>query len=165
MNHAARAGAMQVAESHWTVWEQAPGSQDVGSGATQKGESVVDTSDWCSDWSRTPQNSWNEKEKSNQKHDTCGAGEQVERNQQEGWAEEQRGVGEDTCDCDGECHRNLWSRAGAQEKCSHDENKNRGWEREVEAEKQGGRVQGDNQHCTTGGEPQSGGEAAARARR
>ena len=50
------------------------------------------TSDWCSGWSRSPQNSWNEEEKSLM-HDTCGAGEQVQREQQEGWAEEQKGGG------------------------------------------------------------------------
>ena len=104
-----------------------------------EGESVADTSDWCS---------WNEEEKSNQKHDTCGAGEQDEREQQDGWAVEQKGGGEDTCDCGSESHSIPWSRAGAQEKCSHDESK-AGWEREVEAEKQGGRVQGDDQHWTT----------------
>ena len=70
--------------------EQAPDSQDVGSGAVPEGESVADTSDWCSEWRRSPQNSWNEEEKSNQKHDTCGAGEQDEREQQDGWAVEQR---------------------------------------------------------------------------
>ena len=32
-----------------------------------------------------------EEEKSNLKHDTCGAGEQDEREQQDGWAEEQKG--------------------------------------------------------------------------
>ena len=37
-------------------------------------------------------------QKSNLMHDTCGAGEQDEREQQEGWAEEQRGAAEDTCD-------------------------------------------------------------------
>ena len=134
--------------------EQAPDSQDFGSGAVPEGESVADTSDWCCEWSRSPQNSWNEDEKSNQKHDTCGAGEQDEKEQQDGWAEEQKGCGEETCDCDSENHSIPWSRAGAQEKCSHDENK-AGWEREVEAEKQGGKVQGDDQHWTTGGEPLS----------
>ena len=79
-------------------------------------------------------------------HDTCGAGEKVEK--QEGWVEEQKGGAEDTCDCDSESH----SRAGAQETCSHDESK-AGQEREVEAEKQSGKVQGDGQHCTTGVSP------------
>ena len=32
------------------------------------------------------------------------SGEQDEREQQEGWAEEQRGGGEDTCDCGSESH-------------------------------------------------------------
>ena len=90
---------------------------------------------------RSSQESWNEEEKSNQKHDTCGAGEQDEREQQDGWVEEQKGGGEDTCDCDSESHSIPWSRAGAQEKCSHDESK-AGLEREVGAEKHGGRVQG-----------------------
>ena len=70
-----------------------------------------------------------------------------------------------------------WSRTGVQAKCNHDENK-AGWEREVEWQ---GEVQGDGQHCTTGGGPLSvwkhgvrekggagregGGEAAARAMR
>ena len=130
--------------------ELVPDSQDVGSG---EGESVADTSDWCSEWSRSPQNRWNEEEKSNQKHDMCGAGKD-ERNQQEGGAGEQKGGAEDTCDCDSVSHSIPWSRAGAQEKCSHDENK-AGWEREVEAEWQGGKVQGDDQHCTTGGGPLS----------
>ena len=61
------------------------------------------------------------------------AGEQGEREQQEGWAEEQRGGGEDTCDCDSESHSTPWSRAGARETCSHDGSK-AGQEREVEAE-------------------------------
>ena len=55
--------------------EQVPDSQDVGSGAALEGES-------------------------NLMHGTCGAGEQDEREQQEGLAEEQRGAGEDTCDCE-----------------------------------------------------------------
>ena len=117
--------------------ELVPDSQDVGNGAAPEGESVADTSDWCSEWSRSPQNRWNEEEKSNQKHDMCGAGEQDERNQQEGWAEDQEGGTEDTCDCDSESHSILWSRAGAQEKCSHDESK-AGQEREVEASRVGG---------------------------
>ena len=71
--------------------ELVPDSQDVGSGAAPEGESVADTSDWCSEWSRSPQNRWNEEEKSNQKHDMCEAGEQDERNQQE--AGEQKGGG------------------------------------------------------------------------
>ena len=82
----------------------------------------------------------------------CEAGEQDERNQQE--AGEQKGRAEDTCDYDSESHSIPWSRAGVQEKCSHDVNK-AGWEREVEAEWQGGREQEDDQHCTTGGEPLS----------
>ena len=69
--------------------ELVPDSQDVGSGAAPEGESVADTSDW----SRSPQNRWNEEEKSNQKHDMW-AGEQDERNQQE--AGEQKGSAEDT---------------------------------------------------------------------
>ena len=73
--------------------EQTPDSQDVGNGAAQEEESVADTSDWCSEWSRSPLSSWNEEEKSNQKHDTCGAGEQDEREQHDGWAEEQKGGG------------------------------------------------------------------------
>ena len=72
--------------------EQAPDSQDVCSGVAQEGESVADTSDWCSEWSRTPPNSWNEEEKSNQKHDTCGAGEQNAREQQDGCARNRRAV-------------------------------------------------------------------------
>ena len=53
--------------------EQVPDSQDVGSGAAQEGESVADTSDWCSGWSRSPPNSWHEEEeKSNLMHGTCG---------------------------------------------------------------------------------------------
>ena len=131
--------------------EQAPDSQDVGNGAAPVGESVADVSDWCSEWSRSPQSSWNKEEKSNQKHDTCGAGEQDESEQQDGWAEEQKGGGEDTCDCDSESHSIPWSRAGAQEKCSHDESVAE-WESEVEVEKQGGREQGGDQHRTTGGE-------------
>ena len=103
--------------------EQAPDSQDVGSGAVPEGESVADTSDWCSEWSRSPQNSWNEEEKSNQKHDTCGAGEQDEREQQDGRAVEQKGGDEDTCDCDSETQYPV---------------------------EQGGRVQGDDRHWTTG---------------
>ena len=71
-------------------------------------------------------------------------------------------------------------RAEARETCSHDGSKV-GWEREVEAERQGGRVTGDGQHCSPGSEPPSGwkhrewvkgaqgreggGEAAARAMR
>ena len=65
-----------------------------------------------------------------------------------------------------------------QEKCSYDESK-AGWEKEVEALWQRGKVQGDGQHCTTGGGPfveargdgeegvgrEGGGEAAARAMR
>ena len=47
-----------------------------------------------------PPNSWHEAEKSSLTHGTCGVAEQGEREQQEGWAEEQRGGGEDTCDCD-----------------------------------------------------------------
>ena len=90
---------------------------------------------------KSPQNRWNEEEKSNQKHDMCEAGEQDERNQQE--AGEQKGGAEDTCDCDSESHSIPWSRARVQEKYSHDESKT-GWEREV---------QGDGQHCTTGGGP------------
>ena len=113
--------------------EQVPDSQDVGSGAAQEGESVADTSDWCSGWSRSPPNSWHEEEKSNLMHGACGAGEQDEREQEEGWAEEQRGGGEDTCDCDSESHSIPWSRAGARETCSHDWSK-AGQEREVEAE-------------------------------
>ena len=132
--------------------ELVPDSQDVGSGAAPEGESVADTSDWCSEWSRSPQNRWNEEEKSNQKHDMCEAGEQDERNQQE--AGEQKGGAEDTCDCDSESHSIPWSRAGVQEKCSHDESK-AGWEKEVEALWQSGKVQGDGQHCTTGGGPLS----------
>ena len=42
---------------------------------------------------------------------------------EDGWAEERKGGGEDTCDCDSESHSIPWSRAGAQEKCSHDESK------------------------------------------
>ena len=62
-------------------------------------------------------------------HGTCGAGEQDEKEQQEGWAEEQRGGGEDTCDCDSESHSVPWSRAGT-ETCSHDGSKpgqEKGW--------------------------------------
>ena len=64
-------------------------------------------------------------------HDTCGAGEKVEK--QEGWVEEQKGGAEDTSDCDSESHSIPWSRAGAQETCTHDESR-AGQEREVEAE-------------------------------
>ena len=53
--------------------ELVPDSQDVGSEAAPEGESVADTSDWCSEWSRSPQNRWNEEEKSNPKHDMCEA--------------------------------------------------------------------------------------------
>ena len=70
-----------------------------------------------------------------------------------------RGGGEDTCDCDSESHGIPWSRAGARETCSHDGSKAR-QEREVEAEKQSGKVQGDGQHCTYGGEPHWGGSTA-----
>ena len=129
-----------------------PDSQHVGSGAAPEGENVADTSDWCSEWSRSPQNRWNEEEKSSQKHDMCEAGEQDERNQQE--AGEQKGGAEDTCDCDSESHSISWSRARVQEKYSHDESK-AGREREVGAQWQSGKVQEDGQHCTTGGGPQS----------
>ena len=44
--------------------DHVPDSQDVGSGAAQEVESVADTSDWCSGWTRSPQNSWYEEEKS-----------------------------------------------------------------------------------------------------
>ena len=73
---------------------------------------------------------------------------------------------------DSESRSIPWSRAEAQETCSHDGIK-AGQEREVEAEQQSGKV-----HCTTGGEPllewkhgvkvkgrEGGGEAAARAMR
>ena len=60
----------------------------------------------------------------------------------------------DTCDCDSESHSIPWSRAGAQETCSHDESK-AGQERGEEAKEQSGKVQGGGQHCTTGGEPLS----------
>ena len=43
--------------------EQALNSQDVGSGAAQEEEGVGDTSDWCSEWSRSPLSSWHEAEK------------------------------------------------------------------------------------------------------
>ena len=56
-----------------------------------------------------------------------------------------------------------WSRAGAQETCSHDENK-AGWEREVEAEWQGGKVQEDGQHCTPEGDPLLGWKHGVRAK-
>ena len=88
------------------------------------------------------QTSWHEAEKSNLMHDTSGAGEQGEREQQEGWAEERRGGGEDTCDCDSECHNIPWSGAGARETCSHNGSKAKE-EREVEAEQQSGKVKGD----------------------
>ena len=87
--------------------ELVPDSQDVGSGAAPEGESVADTSDWCSGWSRSPQNSWCEAEKSNLVHDTRGAGEQDEREQQEGWP-----GAEDTCDCDSESRSIPWSTVG-----------------------------------------------------
>ena len=78
----ARAGELQ------NLTGQSGGAGSRQSGRRQRGctggESVADTSDWCSEWSRSPQNSWNEEEKSNQKHDTCGAGEQDEREQQDG---------------------------------------------------------------------------------
>ena len=126
-----------------------PDSRDLCSGAVQEGESVADTSDWYSGWSRNPPNSWCEEEKSNLIHDTCGAGEQVERNQQEGWAEEQKGGAEDTWDCDR--HSNPWNRAeGTGDVQPRREQNRRG---EVEAEQQSGKVQGDGQHWTTGGEP------------
>ena len=83
----------------------------------------------------TYRNSWCEEKKSNLKHDTCGAGENVEK--QEGWVEEQNGGGDNTCNSDSESHSNLWSRVEARETCSHDGNKV-GWEMEVEAEQQGG---------------------------
>ena len=108
MHQATGACAVQVAETHRTVrwsWFQ---TVSVGSGAAP---------DWCSEWNRSPQNRWNEEEKSNQKHDMCEAGEQDERNQQE--AGEQKGGAEDTCDCDSESHSIPWSRAGVQEKYSH----------------------------------------------
>ena len=117
MNHAARASAMQVAESHWTVWWSRLQTVRTSAAGLHIEE---DTSDWCSEWSRSPQSSWHEAEKSNLKHDMCGAGEQDEREQQDGWAEEQKGGGEDTCDCDSESHSIPWSRVG---KCSHDESK------------------------------------------
>ena len=120
--------------------ELVPDSRDVFSGA-QEGERVANTSDWCSGWSKNPQNSWCEEEKSNLKHDTCGAGEQVEREQQKGRAEEQEGGAEDTCGCDSESHSKPWSREGARERCSHDGSK-AGQEREVGAEWQKGKVQG-----------------------
>ena len=118
--------------------EQAPNSQDVGSGAEEE-ESVADTSDWCSEWSRSPLSSWHEAEKSNLKHDS-------EREQQDGWVEEQKGGGEDTCDCDSESHSIPWSRVGAAATSKA------GQEREVEAELQGGRVQGDD-HTIRGEAP------------
>ena len=52
-------------------------------------------------------------------------------------------------------HNIPWSRVGARKTCSHDGSKARE-EREVEAEQQGGKVKGDGQHCSPGGEPQSG---------
>ena len=82
----------------------------------------------------------------------CEAGEQDERNQQE--AGEQKGGAEDTCDCDIQSHSIPWSRAGVQEKYSHDESK-AGWEKGVESLCQSGKVQGDGQHCMTGGGSQS----------
>ena len=67
--------------------ELVPDSRDVCSGAVQEGESVADTSDWYSGWSRNPPNRWCEAEKSNLMHDMCGAGEQDEREQQEGYGQ------------------------------------------------------------------------------
>ena len=83
---------------------------------------------------------------------TCGVAEQGEREQQEGWAEEQRGGGENIGDCDSESHSIPWSRVGARETCSHDGSK-AGEKREVEAEQQSAKVQGDDQHCSPGSEP------------
>ena len=128
--------------------ELVPDSQDIGSGAAPKGESVADTSGTVSG-AEKPTTRWNEEEKSNQKHDMCEAGEQDERNQQEDG--EQKGGAEDTCDCDSESHSIPWSRAWVQEKYSHDESKT-GWEREV---------QGDGQYCTTGGGPNRCGRASS----
>ena len=71
-------------------------------------------------------------------HDTGGAGEQGEREQQKGWPEEQRGCCEDTCDCDSESHTLPWSTAGARETRNHDGSKAG---EEVEAE-QSGKVKG-----------------------
>ena len=135
--------------------ELVPDSQDVCKGGVQEGASVADTSDWCSGRSRNPPNSWCEEEKSNLKQDSCVAGEKVEK--QEGWAEEQKGGAEDTCDCDSKSHSVPWSRTGVQETCCHEEQSRT--EREVEAGKQSGKVQGDGQHWTTGGEPLVGVEA------
>ena len=75
---------MQIAESHWTVWWSRLQTVRTSATGLHRRESVADTSDWCSEWSRSPQNSWNEEEKSTQKHDTCGAGKQDEREQQDG---------------------------------------------------------------------------------
>ena len=137
---------MQVAESHWTVWwSRLQTVRTLRSGAAPEGESVADTSDWCSKWSRSPQNSWNEEEKSNQKHDTCGAGEQDEREQQDGWAEEPVTVTMRVTASRGAERGHRRSAATTRAKLDG--------EREVEAEKQCGRVQGDDQHCTTGCEP------------
>ena len=118
--------------------ELVPDSQDVGSEAAPEGESVADTSDWCS---RSPQNRWNEEEKSNQKHDMCEAGEQDERNQQE--AGEQKGVLRTPVTV------TVRVTVSVEQSDSHDESK-AGREREVEAQWQSGKVQGDGQHCTTG---------------
>ena len=93
------------------------------------------------------------KRRATQKHDMCVAGEQDERNQQEGLGN-RRAVLRTPVTLTSESHSIPWSRAGVQKKCSHDEHK-AGWEREVEAEWQGGREQEDDQHCTTGGGPLS----------
>ena len=44
-------------------------------------------------------------------HGKCGVGEQSEREQQ-GWAKEQRGGGENTCDCDSESHSKPVEQSG-----------------------------------------------------
>ena len=49
--------------------EQVPNSQDVCTG-----ENMVDMSDWCNGWSKRPQNSWHEAEKSNLTHEHMRGG-------------------------------------------------------------------------------------------
>ena len=73
--------AVQAAESHWTVWwSRFQTVRTSASGLHRRGESVVDTSDWYSGWSRSPPNS----------NLRAGRASRT-REQQEGWAE-------DTCD-------------------------------------------------------------------
>ena len=145
MHQATGARAMQVAETHRTIrwgWFQTVRTSAAGLHRRARASLTPPTGAVSGEWSRSPQNRWNEEEKSSQKHDMCEAGEQDERNQQE--AGEQNGIAEDTCDCDSESHSVPWSTATTNESRA-------GREREVEAQWQSG----EGQHCTTGGGPQS----------